>query len=115
MLQLNRVDNNVVYVHLGPKALDVGTNISVSAESVMTNETVTASFTVATSTDRATTITIDASTFALGMYIVTIKNEALTETYAELLAYVSSPTGVPLPEPTYNEYSQQVTAKVYGG
>ena len=115
MLQLNKAIGNTVYVHLGSEPIVSGAKISIIATSVMTNVTVTALFTVATSTERATTITIDASTFALGMYLVTIKNEAETVTYTELLAYVSSSTGVPLPEPTYDEYSQQVTAEVYGG
>ena len=115
MLQLNKAIEQNVYVHLGPSAVPANTYVTIIAKSVMTNVTSTALWKILQSDERATVIQIDASLFTLGMYLVTIKNEAETVTYTELLAYVSSSTGVPLPEPTYDEYSQQVTAVVYGG
>lgn len=115
MLQLNKAIEQNVFVHLGPDAVPVNTYVTIVSKSVMTNESITGTWKVLSSDERATAIQIDASSFSLGMYLVTIKNDAGTITYAELLAYVSSSTGVPLPEPTYDEYSQQVTAIVYGG
>jgi hypothetical protein len=115
MLQLNKAVDQIFYVHLGAQEVAANTTVTVLSKSVMTNEVDTQTWAIVSSDERATQIQVDASLFALGMYLVTIKSEDEAVTYATLLAYVSSSTGVPLPEPTYEEYSQQVTAVVYGG
>ena len=113
MIQLNKTTDQTFYVQLEDFA--VNATVKIDFLSIMTNITTTVTYKVLAVDDRAATLIVDATSMVLGMYLVTISDEAGTRVLNNSLAYVSDENGLPLPLPTYDEYAPTVSSTVYAG